>query len=179
MFDPTGGAPPSDAAVGAMDPDPGEPATGALPPETEASLDEARGLVEERSAMYISALKPFRTMGMIASVLLWVSLFLFLQIALLGRLSGIRQLTLSVFLLMLFLASALPWNALFEGIGAGAFFRLKHLLVAHAQRLNGTGYTTIWYYLRFLLTTLLALVLLLSSWINFSRGYEESVLLNE
>jgi len=45
-------------------------------------------------------LRPARIVGVLASFLLAVTVFLYLQIALLGRLSGIRQLTNALFLLL-------------------------------------------------------------------------------
>lgn len=172
--------PPAELSEGESTPDVPEEAAGeeadTLPPppvrEPEA---QSSGWFEGASG----ALAPMRIAGIIACVLLWVTLFLFLQISLLGRLGGIKQLTLSVFLMLLFLASALPWSALLDGVGTGSLFPFAELARARVDRLGGSAYVVALFYLRYLGLSVLSLLLLLSAWVNFSRGYEEAVLLNE
>jgi len=138
-----------------------------------------RDPAEVRYACAEVVLNPVRTVGIMASVLLWATLFLYLQIALLGRLSGIKQLTVSVFLTLLFLASALPWSALLKEVNMGSCFRFADLVQAHRDTQGASYAEAIRYYLRFFVTTLISLFLLVGSWANFASGYEESVLLNE
>jgi len=128
-------------------------------------------------------LRTLRVLGILFSVLLWITLFLYLQIALLGRLAGIRQLTNAVFVLLLFLATAVPWENIFPDVHIGAFYDFKDLLLTHAGRLQGTE-VGIWghwagYYLKFLAMPLLSLVLLVLAYANFSSGYNDSVVVNE
>lgn len=131
----------------------------------------------------VSLLQTLRVLGILFSLLLWITLFIYLQIALLGRLSGIRQLTNAVFILLLFLATAVPWETVFPEVHIGAFYHFDDLLKVHADRMLGAE-QGIWghpfvYYARFFGVPLLSLVLLVLSYANFSSGYGDSVVANE
>jgi hypothetical protein len=131
----------------------------------------------------VALLQTLRVLGILFSLLLWITLFIYLQIALLGRLSGIRQLTNAVFVLLLFLATAVPWETVFPEVHIGAFYKFDDLLAFHADRMLGVE-RGIWghpigYYLRFFGMPVLSLVLLVLSYANFSSGYGESVVANE
>jgi hypothetical protein len=126
-------------------------------------------------------LGPARSVGILASVLLAVTVFLYLQIALLGRLAGIRQLTRSLFLILLFLATVLPWGSVFEDVQASSLYDFEELLSAHAM---GRGQSEDWveaarYYGRFLIFPSVSVMLLGLAGIHFAGGYSRSVLANE
>ena len=55
-----------------------------------------------------------RLVGLLSSMLLLVTLFIYLQIALLGRLAGIRYLTVSFFLMMFCVATVFSWEPLLD-----------------------------------------------------------------
>lgn len=131
----------------------------------------------------VALLQTLRVLGILFSLLLWITLFIYLQIALLGRLSGIRQLTNAVFVLLLFLATAVPWENIFPEVHIGAFYKFDDLLAIHAARMQGTE-QGIWghpigYHLKFFAMPLLSLALLVLSYANFSSGYGDSVVANE
>jgi hypothetical protein len=110
------------------------------------------------------------------------TIFLYLQIALLGRLAGIRPLTSSLFLALLFLATVVPWHNVFAELEFGSFFDVAALLKAHAQWVKSgfsDGYGAASYYLRFLALPLLSTVLLALAGVQFACGYRESVVVNE
>jgi len=128
-----------------------------------------------------NVLGPARAVGILASILLAVTVFLYLQIALLGRLGGIRQLTRSLFLLLLFLATVLPWGSVFEDVQASSLFDFEGLLSAHAlgaaasdDSLEAAGY-----YGRYLVFPAISALLLGLAGIHFAGGYSRSVLANE
>jgi len=128
-----------------------------------------------------NVLAPARSVGILASILLAVTVFLYLQIALLGRLSGIRQLTRSLFLLLLFLATVLPWGSVFEDVQASSLYDFEQLLSAHAL---GAGASDDWpaaamYYGRYLVFPSISMMLLALAGIHFAGGYSRSVLANE
>jgi hypothetical protein len=127
-------------------------------------------------------LKSARIVGTLASLLLAMTIFLYLQITLLGRLAGIRQLTNALFLMLLFLATALPWENVFEGIRVSSLYEFNQLWDAHSARFVAKeigGWEQAQYFGRFFATPLVSLVLLAWSGIQFAAGYGESVLSNE
>ena len=130
----------------------------------------------------VALLRPLRAVGILTAILLLVTIFLYLQIALLGRLAGIRPLTSSLFLTLLFLATIVPWHNVFAELEFGSFFDVAALLKAHAQWVKSgfsDGYGTASYYLRFLALPLLSTVLLALAGVQFACGYRESVVVNE
>jgi hypothetical protein len=175
---PATGAPPSDETEGTI----------AAPPNgapDEASDDDALQRRRVRARYYrkltANVLGPARAVGILASILLAVTVFLYLQIALLGRLAGIRQLTRSLFLILLFLATVLPWGSVFEDVQASSLFDFERLLSAHAM---GMGASDDWveaarYYGRFLVFPSISVMLLALAGIHFAGGYSRSVLANE
>jgi len=127
-------------------------------------------------------LRPARIVGVLASFLLAVTVFLYLQIALLGRLSGIRQLTNALFLLLVFLVTILPWESIFEGFRAGSLLDFAELLEAHAAHARGWSdgrWPMAQYFGRYLVMPIASAALLAWSGIQFAAGYAESVLANE
>jgi hypothetical protein len=151
----------------------------------EASDDDALQRRQVRARYYrkltANVLGPARAVGILASILLAVTVFLYLQIALLGRLAGIRQLTRSLFLILLFLATVLPWGSVFEDVQASSLFDFERLLSAHAM---GMGASDDWveaarYYGRFLVFPSISVMLLALAGIHFAGGYNRSVLANE
>jgi hypothetical protein len=146
------------------------------------TLEEQRDRAERYLHVTANILKPFRVIGVLASFLLGATLFLYLQIALLGRLSGIRQLTSALFMLILFLASVLPWDSIFDGFHVNAFYDFTKLMAAHAARLDGKD-IEFWkealFYIRFFFLPLISVFLLAWSGIQFASGYGESVVANE
>jgi hypothetical protein len=154
-------------------------------PETPAA--EKPVMTPEQKAQHyydvtLNILRPLRVVGVLSSFLLGVTLFLYLQIALLGRLAGIKQLTSALFFLLLFFATVLPWENIFEGFRVNVFYDFTRLVAAHIQRLAGnTG--DFWeqakYFARFLGLPLVSIVLLAWSGLQFASGYLESVVANE
>jgi hypothetical protein len=126
-------------------------------------------------------LRPARIVGVLSSLLLAVTLFLYLQIALLGRLSGIRQLTKALFLLLIFLATVLPWSNVFDGFEVTALANFDQVLAAHEAHAGGGGdwAVDLSYYGRYLVLPLVSVILLTWSGIQFAAGYAETVLANE
>jgi hypothetical protein len=127
-------------------------------------------------------LGPARIIGVLASLLLGVTLFIYLQIALLGRLAGIRHLTQALFILLLFLVTVVPWENVFQGFQTTAMFGFEDLLEAHALRTRGVvadGWAQGLYFGRFLAMPLLSALLLAWAGIQFAVGYGDSVLANE
>ena len=177
------------------------PATKAAEPATPESATEGKIIAERptlvprasltpdqqrRRALYyhdltVAVLPPLRIVGFLASILLGVTLFVYLQITLLGRLAGIRHLTNAVFLLMVFWVTVMPWENVFPGFQVSAFYDFSQLLEAHASRLAGTGnpWDTALYFGRFCVLPLISLLLLACSGIRFAAGYHESVVANE
>jgi hypothetical protein len=146
------------------------------------TLEEQRERAKKYYDFTLNLLKPLRVIGVLASFLLGATLFLYLQIALLGRLAGIRQLTSALFMLVLFLASVLPWDSIFDGFHVNAFYDFTKLTAAHASRLDGKD-IEFWkealFYIRFFFLPLISVFLLAWSGIRFASGYRESVVANE
>jgi hypothetical protein len=148
---------------------------------------EKPALSPEQKAQYyynvtVNILKPLRVVGVLSSFLLGMTLFLYLQIALLGRLAGIKQLTTALFFLLLFFATVVPWENIFEGFRVNVFYDFTRLVAIHAQRLAGdTG--DFWeqakYFARFFGLPLVSIALLAWSGLQFASGYAESVVANE
>ena len=114
--------------------------------------------------------------------LLGMTIFLYLQIALLGRLGGIKQLTTALFMCMLFLASVLPWGEVFPGFNVCSFYDFKILLTSHAAMVR-EGDWEFWkvalYYCRFFFLPVVSVLLLAWAGIQFASGYNDSVVANE
>jgi hypothetical protein len=143
---------------------------------------EARDRAQRYRAVTAEVLHPARIIGVLASLLLVVTVFLYLQIALLGRLSGVRQLTNALFLVLVFLATILPWENIFQGFRAGSLFDFSQLLEAHACRLQGGlegTWPTVIYFGRYFVMPVVSAAILAWSGIQFAAGYAESVLANE
>jgi len=158
--------------------EPGESAGKPAPPAPEQ---------RRRTALYYrhltaGLLRPARVIGVLSAMLLTVTVFIYLQIALLGRLAGIRQLTRTLFVLLLFLWTVFPWEGIFEGFRTSALFDFEMLLEAHAARLVAP--TEDWvaqlaYFGQYLVLPVAAVLLLAWSGIQFASGYNRSVLANE
>jgi len=191
---PAGQAPPKEAPKDASAPTPAAPKDAEtkgeavarpetpLPEQQPLTAEERRARAEYCYDVTLNTLRPLRVVGVIASFLLGVTLFLYLQIALLGRLSGIRQLTSALFFMILFFATALPWESIFEGFRANVFYDFPRLVAAHGERLAGGG-GDFWeqakYFARFFGLPLVSLGLLVWSGLQFAAGYGESVVANE
>ena len=127
-------------------------------------------------------IEPLRVLGMLCAILLWVTMFIYLEIGLLGRLSGIREVTGAFFVMLLVLATVLPWHTWFAELPFGSFYRFADLWEAHGARLAGQGQdllSTFRYYGRFLVLPMLSTALLIIAGLRFGRGYVESVVVNE
>jgi len=171
-------APPPSATEGVDVAEPGEAARKPAPLTAEQ---------RRRRALYYrnltaGLLRPARVIGVLSAMLLAVTVFIYLQIALLGRLAGIRQLTRALFVLLLFLWTVLPWESVFEGFRTSALFNFEMLLEAHTARLGVA--TQDWvaqlmYFSEFLVMPVAAVLLLAWSGIQFASGYNRSVLANE
>jgi hypothetical protein len=153
-----------------------------LPERTPLTPEQRRVRADYYYDVAVNILKPLRIVGVISSFLLGVTLFLYLQIALLGRLSGIKQLTSALFFLLLFFVTVLPWESIFEGFRVNVFYDFARLVSTHGERLAGnTG--DFWeqakYFARFFGLPLVSLLLLAWSGLQFASGYSESVVANE
>jgi len=159
-----------------------EPQAPAVEAPPELTPEQRRQRAEHFRHETAHTLKPLRTIGVLTSILLGVTLFVYLQIALLGRLAGIRQLTNAVFLLLLFFATVMPWDSIFEGFRVSAFYDFTNLLEAHTARI-GHPAADVWdevaYYGRYFALPLVSTLLLALSGLQFSSGYRESVVANE
>jgi hypothetical protein len=146
------------------------------------SIAERRARAMQYRECTAALLKPLRAIGILMAILLVVTLFVYLQIALLGRLSGIRPLTSSLCLTLVFLATVVPWHNVFAELQFGSFFDFDLLLKAHAQWVK-FGFSDVYgaasYYLRFFALPLLSTVLLALAGVQFASGYRESVVVNE
>jgi len=146
------------------------------------TLEEQRERVEKYKHVTANILKALRVIGVMSAFLLGATLFLYLQIALLGRLAGIRQLTSALFMLVLFVALVLPWETIYEDFHVNSFYDFSKLLTAHAARLAGKDmewWKEALFYIRFFFLPLLSTFLLVWSGIQFAAGYRESVVANE
>jgi len=171
-------APEPSATEGVVVAEPGN-ATGKPAPLTP---EQRRGRALYYRNLTTGLLRPARIIGVLSAMLLAVTVFIYLQIALLGRLAGIRQLTRALFVLLLFLWTVLPWESIFEGFRTSALFDFEMLLEAHTARLGaapGDWVPQLSYYGRFLITPVAAVLLLAWSGIQFASGYNRSVLANE
>ena len=175
---PSAAAPPQDAAPAAGAPE--APAAAAAPAQLTPEQRRDRAL---RYRQYTTGmLRPLRALGILSAVLLLVTLFLYLQIALLGRLSGIRPLTRALGLALVFLAAVVPWHNIFAEVRFGAFFDFATLLevrAEHAQWSSADLYAAAGYYARFLAAPAAGAVVLALAGIQFALGYRESVVVNE
>jgi len=139
----------------------------------------------QRSLEYVKQLlRTIRLVGLLASMLLLVTLFVYLEISLLGRLAGVRYLTMSFFLMLVFVATVYSWEPLLPGTRIlGALYVVDEFLdsyTGYVQRHDTLSLVeAMSHYGRFLVMPLLSFALLVFSWLRFRRGYEESVLMNE
>ena len=170
---------PETALVGPPEEAAGEPAAEAAGAEegttaegeaTEA--DEPPWWNRERSDDYLRYVKQlmatFRLVGLMASALLLVTLFLYLEIALLGRLAGVKSLTVSFFLMLLFVAAVYSWEPLLPGGQIiGSLYKLDDfsdsltLLTQQGDMPAWADRSFYYHYGRFLVEPLLSLVLLI------------------
>jgi hypothetical protein len=130
----------------------------------------------------LNILKPMKVVGVMSGFLLGITVFLYLQIALLGRLSGIRQLTNALFMLILFLASVLPWDTVFANFHVNAFYDLGQLRDAHLARLQGKDgefWKQALFFCRYFGLSVVSTLLLAWAGIQFASGYNDSVTANE
>jgi len=158
-----------------------EPEGAAKPPAPLTPEQRRRRALYYRN-LTAGLLRPARVVGVLSAMLLTATLFIYLQIALLGRLAGIRQLTRALFVMLLFLWTVLPWEGVFEGFRTSALFDFEMLLEARVAHLGVA--TADWvaqasYYGRFLIMPVAAVLLLAWSGIQFASGYTRSVLANE
>jgi hypothetical protein len=170
-------------------PSPAPPASateGKVAAETEARPMKEAPLTPDKRLHYkvvtANVLKATRIVGTLASMLLVMTIFLYLQITLLGRLAGIRQLTNALFLMLLFLITVLPWENVFDGMRVSSLFEFEPLWEAHFARLGAGeigGWAQAQYFGRFLAMPLASFALLVGAGIQFAAGYGESVLANE
>jgi len=186
----TSGNPSATSNTAATAPESTEPPTPPVPAETTTPAatdpDAAPAAADPVRARYYrqlaaNILGPARTVTILSSLLLAVTVFLYLQIALLGRLSGIRQLTRSLFLLLIFLVTVLPWGDVFEGIHVSSLFKFERLLADHVM---GVWESDAWqdlalYYGRYIVFPAISALLLAMAGICFAGGYSQSVLANE
>lgn len=159
----------------------GQPET-PVPERLPLTPEQKRDRAEYYHDLTLNLLKPLRIVGVLSSFMLGATLFLYLQIALLGRLAGIKQLTNALFLLLLFLGAVLPWENIFEGFRVNVFYDFTRLMAMHADRLAGGGgdfWSQARYFARFLALPLGSVVLLAWSGIQFAAGYKDSVVANE
>jgi hypothetical protein len=159
-----------------------------ITPNEPASAEARPWWNAERARDYMPLFRQtcatMRLVGLLCSALLLVTLFVYLEISLLGRLAGVRYLTMSFFLMLFFAFTVYSWEPLLPGNRiVGSLFTLDDLLNSYTVLMQ-RGKTLqvnerIFYYVRFLALPLLSFVLLVFSWLRFRRGYEESVLMNE
>ena len=136
----------------------------------------------QRSQHYVTQLMAtMRLIGLLASILLLVTLFVYLEISLLGRLAGVKYLTMSFFLMLFFVATVYSWEPLLPGTRIlGSLYVLDDFVKSYAQRSPSRPWgEAMYHYGRFLVMPILSLLLLVFSWLRFRKGYEESVLMNE
>jgi hypothetical protein len=156
--------------------------------EVETSVPEPTALVGEaekremRREITARVLGPVRALGLLSGLLFWITTFVYLEIGLLGRLAGIRHVTRAFFLVLLYLATVIPWHNWFAELQFGSFYTFEAMWEDYQMRLS-SGAEEIWptlaYYGRYLVMPVLSLLLLVVSGIQFSRGYGASVLANE
>jgi hypothetical protein len=146
------------------------------------STAERRARAMQYRECTAALLKPLRAVGILMAILLLITIFVYLQIVLLGRLAGIRPITSSLCLTLVFLATVVPWHNVFAELQFGSFFDFDLLLKAHAQWVK-FGFSDVYgaasYYLRFFAMPLLSTVLLALAGVQFASGYRESVVVNE
>lgn len=177
-----------DEAMGLKESEPARAPAAASPVATEADEDAGPWWSTERAAesfRYVSQLMAtMRLVGLLASMLLLVTLFVYLEISLLGRLAGVKHLTISFFLMLFFVATVYSWEPLLPGTRIlGSLYVLNDFLnsytvcVQRGETMSVTG--AAYHYGRFVVMPVFSFLLLVFSWLKFRRGYEESVLMNE
>jgi len=139
----------------------------------------------ERTLRYARPLMTaMRLAGLVSGVLLLVTLFVYLQVSLLGRLAGVQFLTQAFFLTLFLVATAYSWEPVLPGTRIlGSLYRYHDLLNSYTVLMQrGEAVTfgqTAYYFGRFLVMPVVSLVLLIICYLKFRRGYEASVLMNE
>jgi hypothetical protein len=180
---PTSAAPAKGEAAAPASPETVVQAEPAPTPDEEGAwwtLARAKGLLG-----YIRPLMAtMRQVGLLASFLLLVTLFVYLEISLLGRLAGVRFLTTAFFLMLFLVATVYSWEPLLPGTPIlGSLYVLDDFLSSYTflKQHPGTRTFSDWtlHYSRFLLVPILSFALLVISWLKFRRGYVESVVKNE
>ncbi len=169
-------APPEgDESAGEPDEDEAEP----LEPTAPMSEAEKRAMYREVTAQVLG---PVRAVGLLSGLLLWVTTFVYLQIGLLGRLAGVRHVTRAFFLVLLYLATVIPWHNWFAELQFGSFYTFESMWQDYQMHRQAGGEeleAMAAYYGRYAAMPALSLLLLVISGIQFSRGYGASVLANE
>ena len=132
----------------------------------------------------VQVMATMRLVGLLASMLLLVTLFLYLEISLLGRLAGVKNLTISFFLMLFFVATVYSWEPLLPGTRVlGSLFAFEDFVSSYIDYVQGGSALSLvdilYYYGRFLAMPILSLGLNVFAWLQFRRGYEQSVLMNE
>jgi len=183
-------APASESAEPADKGEVGPPEAAPAPTEvaSAAAAEESGWWTTTEAKRILRYIRPLmatmRQVGLLASMLLLVTLFVYLEIALLGRLAGVRYLTMSFFLMLFLVATVYSWEALLPGtriLGSlyvledylNSYTVLKQHSVPHAF-----GDWTL-HYSRFIIMPIFSFVLFIASWLRFRRGYVESVVMNE
>jgi hypothetical protein len=132
----------------------------------------------------VQIMATMRLVGLLSSMLLLVTLFIYLEISLLGRLAGVKNLTITFFLMLFFVATVYSWEPLLPGTRVlGSLFVFEDFVSAYIDHVQG-GHALSWtdvvyYHARFLVLPLFSLALEVVAWLQFRRGYEQSVLMNE
>lgn len=167
---------------------------GQTPPATEPAATQKADATEsswwamdqgQYSRNYVVQLMAtMRLVGLLASMLLLVTLFVYLEISLLGRLAGVKNLTISFFLMLFFVASVYSWEPLLPGTRVlGSLFGFEDFVSSYIDYVQGRSTLSLgdvlYHYGRFLAMPILSLVLQIFAWLQFRRGYEQSVLMNE
>ena len=132
----------------------------------------------------VQLMATMRLVGLLASMLLLVTLFVYLEISLLGRLAGVKNLTTSFFLMLIFLATVYSWEPLLPGTRIlGSLYILEDFVSSYIDSVQGGSAQSfsdvLYHYGRFLAMPILSLALQVFAWLQFRRGYEQSVLMNE
>jgi len=153
-----------------------------VPEKAPPTFKQQRERAEYYLDVTVNILRPLRIIGVLSSFLLAATLFLYLQITLLGRLGGIRQLTNALFLLLLFMGTVVPWENIFEGFRVNVFYDFARLVANHAARVSdhaGDFWAQARYFSRFFALPFASVLLLAWSGIQFAAGYRESVVAND
>jgi hypothetical protein len=171
--------PPASTAVTPPTPAPA-PTVTPPPKPPEKTIEQQREQITKYMQITEHILGPARIVAVPASILLAVTLLLYLLIVLVGRLGGIRHLVNALFLLLIFIAMVLPWDNIFAPIQVSALYNFDQLHLEHTQRLLTPPdiWANIGYFWHFFVMPALSVLVLAWSGMQFARGYKESVLVN-